>query len=70
MRSVWLCSRNDIIANTSVLFAALGVWLLNSQWPDLLVGLGIAMLFLRSAVRVCKDAIATYTAHNKSSHRT
>lgn len=70
MRSVWLCSRNDIIANTSVLFAALGVWLLNSQWPDLLVGLGIAMLFLRSAVRVFKDAIATYTAHNKSSNRT
>ncbi|HIO89552.1 MAG TPA: cation transporter, partial [Candidatus Marinimicrobia bacterium] len=49
MRSVWLCSRNDIIANTSVLLAALGVWLTNSQWPDLLVGLGIAVLFLRSA---------------------
>lgn len=66
MRSVWLCSRNDIIANTSVLFAALGVWLLNSQWPDLVVGLGIAMLFLRSAVHVFKDAKATYATHNKS----
>jgi Co/Zn/Cd efflux system component len=27
MSSVWLCSRNDIIANISVLFAAAGVWL-------------------------------------------
>jgi Co/Zn/Cd efflux system component len=44
MRSVWLCSRNDIIANTSVLLAALGVWLTNSQWPDLFVGLGIAVI--------------------------
>lgn len=70
MRSVWLCSRNDIIANTSVLFAAFGVWLANSQWPDLVVGLGIAVLFLRSAFHVFKDAIATYVAHNKSLHRT
>jgi Co/Zn/Cd efflux system component len=30
MSSVWLCSRNDIIANVSVLFAALGVWLTRS----------------------------------------
>ena len=69
MRSVWLCSRNDIIADISVLLAALGVWLLDSQWPDLLVGLGIAALFLRSAVHVFKDAIATFTAHNRSSDR-
>jgi cation diffusion facilitator family transporter len=69
MRSVWLCSRNDIIANVSVLVAALGVWLVNSQWPDIIVGLGIALLFLRSAVHVLKDAIAAYAAHNKSGHR-
>ena len=66
MRSVWLCSRNDIIANTSVLLAALGVWLTNSQWPDLFVGLGIAVLFLRSAFHVFQDASATYTTHKKS----
>jgi len=69
MRSVWLCSRNDIIANVSVLFAALGVWLSSSQWPDLLVGLGIAALFLRSAFHVFKDATATFVAHNKAIHQ-
>ncbi len=52
MHSVWLCSRNDIIANTSVLAAGAGVWLLSSGWPDILVGLGIAGLFLRSAFHV------------------
>ncbi|MCH8011990.1 MAG: cation transporter [Candidatus Marinimicrobia bacterium] len=66
MRSVWLCSRNDIIANISVLFAALGVWITNSQWPDLLVGLGIALLFLFSAFHVYQDATATYAAHDKA----
>ena len=66
MRSVWMCSRNDIIANISVLVAALGVWLADSQWPDLIVGIGIAILFLRSAIHVFKDASATYRAHAKS----
>ncbi len=64
MRSVWLCSRNDIIANVSVLFAALGVWLMNSHWPDVLIGSCIALLFLRSAVHVVHDAASTYHAHN------
>jgi Co/Zn/Cd efflux system component len=57
MSSVWLCSRNDIIANVSVLFAALGVWLTRSGWPDILVGLALAALFLRSALFVLRGAI-------------
>lgn len=65
MRSVWLCSRNDIIANISVLFAAFGVWFANSQWPDIIVGLVIAVLFLYSAFHVLREAIATYTNQEK-----
>lgn len=56
MSSVWLCSRNDIIANLSVLFAAIGVWLTHSGWPDILVGLALATLFLRSALFVMRGA--------------
>lgn len=62
MRSVWLCSRNDIIANGAVIVAGAGVWLTASQWPDLVVGLGIAALFLRSAFHVFGDAARTYRA--------
>ena len=58
MRSVWLCSRNDIIANVSVLFAALGVWVTGSSWPDIAIGLGIAVLFLRSSLSVLREAMA------------
>lgn len=57
MSSVWLCSRNDIIANVSVLFAAIGVWFTHSGWPDIVVGLAIAALFLRSALSVLRAAI-------------
>jgi cation diffusion facilitator family transporter len=65
MRSVWLCSRNDLIANVAVLVAAAGVWGTATQWPDLIVGLGIAMLFLQSSVAVIADARATFAAHGQ-----
>lgn len=56
MRSVWLCSRNDIIANVSVLLAAGLIALIHQPWPDWIVGFGIAMLFLHSAWRVLGQA--------------
>lgn len=57
MSSVWLCSRNDIIANISVLFAAVGVWLTQSGWTDIVVGLALAALFLRSALHVLHESL-------------
>ncbi len=58
MSSVWECSRNDIASNIAVFVAAGGVWLTRSGWPDLAVGLVLAILFLRSALRVLRDAIS------------
>ena len=57
MSSVWLCSRNDIIANVTVLFAAAGVWLTQSGWPDIAVGLALSALFLRSALHVLRESL-------------
>jgi cation diffusion facilitator family transporter len=57
MTSVWECSRNDIASNVAVVVAAGGVWLTHSGWPDLLIGLVLALLFLRSAARVLRSAI-------------
>jgi cation diffusion facilitator family transporter len=56
MRSTWLCSRNDLIANVGVLVAAGAAYLLASRWPDIIVGCIIAALFLRSAFSVLRDA--------------
>ena len=56
LRSTWLCSRNDLVANAAVLAAAGLVASLQSVWPDVLVGVGIASLFLRTAVSVLRDA--------------
>lgn len=58
MRSVWLCSRNDLIANASVILAACAVWMTRSPWPDIAVGALICVVFLRSAFLVAREARA------------
>jgi Co/Zn/Cd efflux system component len=57
VRSVWLCSRNDAIGNLFVLAAALGVWGTTSGWPDLLVALIMASLFLHSSFLIIRQAL-------------
>lgn len=52
MSSVWLCSRNDIIANTSVLVGAGLVYLTRNPWPDLVIGFALTGLFMVSAFKV------------------
>jgi cation diffusion facilitator family transporter len=58
MRSVWLCSRNDVIANSGVLVAALGVAYFQAPWPDLAMGAVIAGVVLASAGGVLRDSWA------------
>jgi len=58
MRSTWICSRNDIIGNSAVLLAAVAVAVTQTAWPDLLVGVGIAALFLHSAWIVLRESVA------------
>ena len=57
LRSTWLCSRNDLIANGAVLVAALLVTWSGSLWPDLIVGAGIAILFLWTAASVLRESL-------------
>jgi cation diffusion facilitator family transporter len=49
MSSVWLCSRNDIIANISVLIAAGLTLFTHSDLPDFAVGLLLTFVFAKSA---------------------
>lgn len=60
MSSTFECSRNDVAANVGVLAAAAGVWITDVAWPDLLVGLLIAVVFLRSAWSIARKALPLY----------
>ncbi len=57
MRSTWLCSRNDLVANVGVLLAAAASGALASRWPDIVVGVTIAALFLHSALGVLRESL-------------
>jgi Co/Zn/Cd efflux system component len=54
--SVWLCTRNDVIANMAVILAGALVWLTETPWPDIAVAAVIAMLGLTGAWRVIGQA--------------
>jgi Co/Zn/Cd efflux system component len=58
MRSVWLCTRNDVLGNLAVLLAALGVFGSGTAWPDLLVAAVMAGLALSAALSVIRQARA------------
>ena len=58
MSSVWLCSRNDIIANTSVLVTAGLVFITGSFLPDFILGLLLTVVFAQSAGKVLTQARA------------
>lgn len=57
-RAVWLFSRNDAIGNLAVVIAAGLVAWTRTAWPDLVVALLIASLFLQSAWSIVRDAWA------------
>jgi len=56
MASTFECSRNDVVSDVGVLIAAELVALFNSPWPDILIGSAMALLFLRSSLRVIGQA--------------
>ena len=57
MRSVWICSRNDAIANLAVVLAAAGVFGTGRGWPDLIVAAIMAALALWGATLIVRLAL-------------
>ena len=62
MRSVWLCTRNDVIGNIAVLLAAAGVAGSGTVWPDVAVAGLMAVLALGSARIVFRQSLAELAA--------
>jgi zinc transport system permease protein len=66
MRSAWLCSRNDVLANIGVLLAAGGVAWTHSHWPDLIVGVALSALILKSSIEILRDAKLEMANHQST----
>lgn len=57
MRSVWVCSRNDVIGNVAVMGAALGVFGSGAGWPDIAVAAIMSALAVWGARQVIGQAL-------------
>ena len=60
-KSVWLCARNDALANVAVLVAAQGVAFTGRGWPDLVAACLLAGLGWNSGLSVIRRARAELT---------
>lgn len=66
MRSVWLCSRNDVLGNLGVIVAGVTVAGTGRAWPDLVVGGLMAAVFLHTSVQVLSESIRTWRANGSA----
>jgi Co/Zn/Cd efflux system component len=58
MRSVWICSRNDVLGNLAVLLAALGVFGTGTMWPDIIVAAAMAVLAMQGSAVIVRHSLA------------
>lgn len=69
-QAVWLCTRNDAIANGLVLLAALGVWLNHQRWPDMVAATIIGLLGFWSGNKVIRQARLELKSVSQPAHKT
>jgi len=58
IKSTLICTRNDMISNMGVLAAAAVTHFIVSPLPDIIVGVAVAGLFIRSAVNIARESIS------------
>ncbi len=56
LRASWIFLSNDVIANVGVILAGILVNVLNSRFPDLIIGLIIGCVVLRGGIHIIRDA--------------
>lgn len=56
VRAVWLFSRNDAVGNAAVVAAGGLVAVTGTVWPDLVVAIAIAALFLHSSLEIVRGS--------------
>jgi Co/Zn/Cd efflux system component len=55
MRASWIFSKNDVIANLGIIGGGVLVYLLDSRYPDIIVGLMISAVVIRGGVHIMAD---------------
>lgn len=56
MRASWIFSKNDVIANLGIIIGGGLVYLLDSRFPDLIIGMMISILVMRGGLLIINEA--------------
>lgn len=56
MRASWIFSKNDVIANLGIIIGGVLVNGLDSRFPDIVIGLMIAIIVIRGGIEIIKEA--------------
>ena len=56
MRASWIFSKNDVIANLGIILGGGLVYLFNTRYPDLIIGIIISLIVIRGGITIIKDA--------------
>ena len=59
LRAAWTFSINDLLSNLGVLAAGILVAWLGRAWPDLVVGLAVALFAAKGGIEILRDARRT-----------
>lgn len=68
-RSVWICSRNDVIGNFAVVAAAAGVFGTGTAWPDIVVATILAGLGVSGGWQIIRQALGELRAERAMERR-
>lgn len=66
MRASWIFSKNDVIANVGIIIGGGFVYLLETRFPDLIIGMIISIIVIRGGIDIIKDAYHEKRLHEKS----
>lgn len=64
MRASWIFSKNDVIANVGIILAGALVYLFDSRYPDLVIGLAISLIVIRGGIHIVKDSNNEKSLHS------
>lgn len=56
MRASWIFSKNDVIANLGIIIGGIAVYLIESRFPDLIIGMIISIIVIRGGIKIVNDA--------------
>lgn len=68
MRASWIFSRNDVIANLGVVGGGMLVYLLDNRWPDIIIGIAIAIVVIRGGLRIIEESRTSYAEADRVRH--